>query len=85
MVFLGVYSRLLGLEGGGAKTVLDMGLEGGLKPVLDVYSLKLAQKCLKFVKTITTLHLSQHGTIRFLRVPFPKTLRYLNFPLGSLS
>ena len=38
MVFLGVYSRLLGLE-------------GGLKPVLDVYSLKLAQKCLKFVKT----------------------------------
>ena len=30
MVFLGVYSRILGLKGG-AKIVLDMGLEGGAK------------------------------------------------------
>ena len=60
MVFFRGIQPYTGSQGGGLKLSKTWVLRGGLKPVLDVYSLKLAQKCLKFVKTIKTLHLSQH-------------------------
>ena len=51
--FLAVFSRILGLEGGGQRP---------LKDPWTSFSLKLAQKCLKLF--LILLHLTLHGSIK---------------------
>ena len=68
MVFLGVYSRILGLKGG-AKIVLDMGLEGGAKTRSRRILAKIGTKVPE--NFLCLLYLTQYGSIRLLKAYMP--------------